>query len=156
LARIELFLPTLLSMLVIGGLSEEVGWRGFALPHLRRDHGPLVSSLVLGLLWGFWHLPAYTLPALGSALSPGQFLTFALTTPVVTVLFTWLAENSRGNLAAAVIFHASLNTASQWPSALGLATPGFGKLQSLLMLAWALLVVALPRPWGWRARQRDE
>ena len=41
-----------------GGLLEELGWRGFALPLLvEKLKNPLVATVVLGLLWGIWHLP---------------------------------------------------------------------------------------------------
>lgn len=41
-----------------GGLLEELGWRGFALPLLlERLKNPLLATLVLGVLWGLWHLP---------------------------------------------------------------------------------------------------
>ena len=40
-----------------GGLFEENGWRGFALPLLLRQFNPLSASLILGLLWGLWHFP---------------------------------------------------------------------------------------------------
>jgi uncharacterized protein len=43
---------------VLGGpLLEEGGWRGFALPSMERLHGPLLASLILGVLWALWHLP---------------------------------------------------------------------------------------------------
>jgi uncharacterized protein len=48
---------TLLSTMVIIGLFEEVGWRGFALPTLQRTHGALWSALVIGGVWAAWHLP---------------------------------------------------------------------------------------------------
>jgi membrane protease YdiL (CAAX protease family) len=42
---------------IYGGLSEEPGWRGFALPRLQAKFSPLVTSLILGVLWAFWHAP---------------------------------------------------------------------------------------------------
>ena len=48
------------SVFLAGGpLLEEGGWRGFALPRLQRLRGPLVGTLILGVLWGLWHLPVY-------------------------------------------------------------------------------------------------
>jgi uncharacterized protein len=44
------------STFILGGpLGEEPGWRSFALPRLQPLHGPLVGSLILGILWACWH-----------------------------------------------------------------------------------------------------
>jgi membrane protease YdiL (CAAX protease family) len=40
-----------------GGLFEENGWRGFALPLLLTRFSPLKATIILGFLWGFWHFP---------------------------------------------------------------------------------------------------
>jgi membrane protease YdiL (CAAX protease family) len=42
----------------VGGVSEETGWRGFALPVLQSRMTPLAATLVVGVMWGVWHLPA--------------------------------------------------------------------------------------------------
>jgi membrane protease YdiL (CAAX protease family) len=42
----------------VGGVTEETGWRGFALPLLQERMTPLAASLVVGVLWGVWHFPA--------------------------------------------------------------------------------------------------
>lgn len=45
--------------LISGPLNEEFGWRGFSLDHLLRRFGYLKGSLILGFVWGIWHLPWY-------------------------------------------------------------------------------------------------
>jgi membrane protease YdiL (CAAX protease family) len=53
-------LPTFLMILFVGGaLGEEIGWRGYALDKLIASHGILVGTLILGLIWSFWHLPLF-------------------------------------------------------------------------------------------------
>jgi membrane protease YdiL (CAAX protease family) len=43
-------------LFLIPGIAEEFGWRGFLQPHLQRDRGALVASLLVGATWGLWHL----------------------------------------------------------------------------------------------------
>jgi membrane protease YdiL (CAAX protease family) len=50
------------STLLGGPLGEEPGWRGYALPRLEHDLGPVRASMVLGLLWAPWHLPLFFYP----------------------------------------------------------------------------------------------
>lgn len=45
-------------MLILGPV-EELGWRGVALPLLQRHLAPIWAGLMLGLIWGLWHLPAF-------------------------------------------------------------------------------------------------
>jgi len=46
--------------------NEEIGWRGFALPKLQVNYNTLYSSVILGIIWGFWHFPLFfILPGTG-------------------------------------------------------------------------------------------
>lgn len=53
--RVALLVPGILVGLA-GGLAEELGWTGFAIPRLRVRHGVLATGSIVGILWGVWHL----------------------------------------------------------------------------------------------------
>lgn len=105
------FLPNVLSGLLIPSLGEEPGWRGFALPRLQKDFGPVTGTLILGTLHGLWHLPALFTPLLGPFSWDG-FLTFVLTAAAGTFIYTWVFNNTRGSVWIAILLHASSNAAS--------------------------------------------
>ena len=56
---VEMVILFFLYNIIYGGISEEPGWRGFALPRLQAKFSPLVSSLILGVVWAVWHAPAH-------------------------------------------------------------------------------------------------
>lgn len=41
------------------GFFEELGWSGFVIPELKRHRGVISTGLIVGVLWGAWHLLAY-------------------------------------------------------------------------------------------------
>ena len=98
-------LTLILAVLVIG---EEIGWRGFALPRLQLRYSSLVASLILGLLWGAGHLVNATIPGLSYYWT--AFPAFLLWIIPLTILFTWIANHTRGSVLLAWLFHAANNT----------------------------------------------
>jgi membrane protease YdiL (CAAX protease family) len=98
-----------------GPLLEEGGWRGFALPRLQRLHGPVLGTLILGALWGLWHLQLFVGPlAMTSpdATFVSVVITFVLFTIGVTgisVIMTWIFNNSGGSVLLAVLAHAAFD-----------------------------------------------
>lgn len=87
--------------------GEEIGWRGYLLPRLQAKHNALVSSLMVGVIWGLWHIPKYV-----SHWDTVAFAWFIVHTMAFAVLLTWLYNNTKGSLLLATLFHASSNTAS--------------------------------------------
>ena len=94
--------------LLVTGFGEELGWRGFALPRLQARQQAFAASLLLGVLWGLWHLPLLMANGLVPLTSLGilNFLLFDLTVTAVAVLFTWVYNNTNGSLFLMVLFHA--------------------------------------------------
>lgn len=99
--------PLLLTQFVTHLLTEEAGWRGFALPRLRADHGPVASSLLLGAVWATWHIPLFLLPHTRQTY---PFAGFVLQVIAITVVMTWLFDRTRGSVPLAALFHAAMNT----------------------------------------------
>lgn len=134
LGAIAVFPIIIIAQLPSSPLLEEFGWRGFALPRLQDRFSALTSSLILGLLWGLWHLPL-TL-AYGDPVVP-----FLLKITAISVLITWVFNNTRGSMLIAMLCHASLNASivpfasepGRWPS-------------TLLTISIALAVVACAGP----------
>ena len=94
---------------VVAGLLEEIGWTGYAFPKLRARHGALAGSLILGVLWGLWHLPV--VDYLGAASPHGvywlpYFLAFVAILVPIRVLIGWVYSNTRSVLLAQLM-HAS-------------------------------------------------
>jgi len=52
-------IPAFVMCLTSGAIGEELGWRAYALNEFQKKHTPLKSSLLVGLVWGFWHLPLW-------------------------------------------------------------------------------------------------
>lgn len=103
-----------LILLFLGGpFFEEPGWRGFALPHLQERMGPLWGSVLLGILWGLWRLPGFFLSSYYETgfigIGNAMLVYFGLIIGV-TILFTWVSNNTRGSLLIAFFLHASLDT----------------------------------------------
>lgn len=93
-----------LAILIVG---EELGWRGFALPELLRKHSALDASIIVGTLWGVWHLTNFLIP--GYPHYGFSFVAFVLTTISYSVLFTLVFNKTGGSVLIASLFHASIN-----------------------------------------------
>lgn len=97
--------------LLTGPVSEEFGWRGWVLPRLQESRSALQASIVVGLLWGFWH----TGPDFWRLLFEGDVRAFlyplAMTAGTVplSVILCWLYNSTGSSLLPPMLFHASFN-----------------------------------------------
>lgn len=93
---------------ILGPLWEEPGWRGVALPLLQRKHGPFIGTVLLGTLWGLWHLPGYFGGWLGP-LTISSLFALLVTTSSFSLLMTWVYNNTRGSILLMILFHSASN-----------------------------------------------
>jgi len=113
---ITYWLGAIVPSILIAGLGEELGWRGFALPRLQKAFSPIAASFILALVHLCWHLPTYWL---GQGIHNVPFIYVLAFVFPWTFIFNWLYNKSGGSLLFAVGFHAisnaSLNIVSFFP-----------------------------------------
>jgi membrane protease YdiL (CAAX protease family) len=121
LSRPALLAVLLLQLLLFGPVSEELGWRGFALDRLLARYGAFGASFALGVAHAAWHLPLFFVPGTiqqlwGNPLP--SFAVFALGIIAGTFVFTWLHRATQGSIWAAIAYHltANLGTSLVWMS----------------------------------------
>lgn len=101
-------LPLFIEQIIIHLLTEEPGWRGFALSRLQENFTALWASFILGLSWGIWHFPLFLIPGTPQASIP--FVGFLLSTIAIAILMTWIYNHTKGSVLLAAFFHAAYNT----------------------------------------------
>ena len=129
----------LFGLLVLGPVPEELGWRGYALDRLQERRGPLASALILGALWAIWHLPLFFMRDMlhwSHGVGSTWFWLFLVQVPCMSVVMTWLFNNTNRSTLGAILFHFSANLAF----ALGNVTEATNWYASLLWLAAGLVV----------------
>jgi len=125
------------NLLLGGSLGEEIGWRGFLLPALLRRMSPLAASVVLGVVWGLWHLPIDFYAGFGLH-GIGAVVARVVYAVPMSILFTWFFLRTRGSLLVALLLHASINVMGD----LGLSSfEAAGVVFFLVATAVALVVV---------------
>ena len=105
--------------LVGGGLLEETGWTGFAVPTLRRRYSILHTGLIVGILWGVWHfmIAFWASNYLGGVDSWVMFVAgflafYLLALPAYRVLLVWVFDRTGGNLPVIMLMHAFLSAST--------------------------------------------
>ncbi len=97
------------SILFLGGpLQEEFGWRGTLLDPLQARFGALAASLITGAVWAVWHLPLFHFPN-DTPYYDRPFWGLLVTTMLISVLFTWIYNNTGRSIAAMLLFHTMFN-----------------------------------------------
>jgi len=105
---------TLGLFVAIGGIGEELGWRGFLVPELYKHYDFTRTVLISGVIWAVYHWPLLIFliaPRLGVSALP--LLAFTIVASVgLSTIMAWFRLRS-GSVWTAVIFHMALNIHTQ-------------------------------------------
>lgn len=103
---VYLAMPALMAI-TTGPLGEELGWRGYLTPKLLETQNAIIVSLIVGFLWGIWHLPLYLTSVFSSVAGSIEFIIGLMLT---SVIMTAILLHTRGSVLLAVIYHWMMNT----------------------------------------------
>lgn len=136
------FLPFFLVELITNG--EEMGWRGYVLPRLQAKYSALTSTLIIGIIWGIWHLPKFI-----THFDAITFAWFMLHIMAFAVILTWLYNNTNGSLLVIAVCHAVSNTTGIFmPLANSVSSENMGSyiIYVFLELIAAIVVIIVAGP----------
>jgi membrane protease YdiL (CAAX protease family) len=124
-------------VIILGGpMGEEFGWRGYALPSLTARFGWRWASIVVGVVWGLWHLPLFWMP--GTAQGDLPMGLFLVSTVALTVVFARLSVNTGFSVMPAILLHGSIN----WSSMVLPVMPNGGDSRPYTIVMILLILVA--------------
>ena len=107
-AMVQAILVTFGMQTLLTGGNEELGWRGYALPHLQGRFSAFTASIILAVIWAVWHLPLFVMK--GTFQSQYPFYIFFLFTIGLTVVFSWVHNQTGGSVLMVTLFHGAVNT----------------------------------------------
>jgi membrane protease YdiL (CAAX protease family) len=141
------FLGPLLA-LPFGPLGEELGWRGYLLPRIQSRHTALASSLLIGVVWTFWHAPLFWAtsgsPISGSPVTIAAVASFLALSLPLSIFFAWIYNNTKGSVLIAMALHCVLNGQIAYhlfPEVTQAAIKATNQWLALPMLLLALVVI---------------
>jgi uncharacterized protein len=142
-----------LSVAVVVGFFEELGWTGFAVPTMKLRHGVLATGVVVGAVWGAWHFLTNVLLATGTSAGQLPVATYLIGRsvglligglPAFRVLMVLVYERT-GSLPVAMLMHVSLTASTLILGPLAISGANLLISDLVMSAAWWLVVVAALR-----------
>lgn len=93
-------IPAIILDLTSGALGEEPGWRGYALNILQKKYIPLKAGLIVGVIWGLWHLPLMILSGYSGLELVYYCIAFMVAMISFSVVITFFYNKSKNILIA--------------------------------------------------------
>lgn len=101
----NLGLGAVLLWLATFGFGEEIGWRGFVLPRLQKGQSAWNASIILGMIWIFWHIPAFFYHETYTGMSPYLLIGMSVGILLGSIMLTWLYNSTGGSIFFTAVWH---------------------------------------------------
>lgn len=146
--------PFLVVLGIVLSVGEEVGWRGFAQPHLQQRYGMERAALLIGVLWGLWHIPGdfNNWAAFTNIQEYTGLVWFVFFSVTGSLMMAWVYNHTQGKLPLMCIFHLTLTIFTFF-----IATPstGFFDYMNLATILLTIGIVALIAITSSRQKQQN-
>lgn len=130
---------TFLLVLVLNGIGEEAGWRGYLQDRLQSRFEPLPATLIVSLVWALWHTPFFFVLATYAGFNTMTLVMFPLGLASGAIVLTWLYNRTGRSILAVAVWHALYNMAVATKGATDLIQ---AVVSTAVMVAAAVLVGA--------------
>jgi len=120
-----------------GTIGEEFGWRGFAQPRLQKRYGALKASILIGLVWGTFHL--WILPICHCMSLTDVIVTQYLRLIATAIIYAWIYNSTKESLFLVMVAHAAHNVTVDLMPMVG----GSAVIVALSYVAVAIVVVLM-------------
>lgn len=139
-------LPSFLPLIIVGPISEELGWRGYLLQKLQLKWNALLSSIFVGIVWAFWHLPLFFVIGTSQHELQLPFTGFFVGTVAVSIIYTWINNNTNNSIWAAILLHWFHTYVAQVNSTGVTRSTEYNWLEFVPYVLIAIAVVAIWKP----------
>lgn len=130
-----LILPSIPVMIIGGGL-EELGWRGIAQPELQKSQNATISTILLAIIWGFWHLPLFYI--IGVNQYKTNFGVFLVMIFPISFILAWIYNNTE-SIFLCILTHAFYNSLLE----IGWLFYNYGFVNTVVAICVSYLLMAL-------------
>lgn len=136
--------PLIIMLTIFAGLGEEFGWRGFAMPRLQARYSALVSSVIIGLMWGLWHIPLFLTRGtiqyawqLEAGLIPAV-VGYTVFNMASAIQYAWVFNNTNGSVLLVAVLHGSLNA---WNGYIDVYRDHFGGVVAYMVVSVIVSII---------------
>ena len=142
-------LPSFLPLIIIGPLSEELGWRGYAQTRLQTHLNPMVAGLVVGAVWALWHLPLFLMVGTSQHELHMPFVGFFFGLIAHSVLYAWFQSHTDNSAWTDIFFHWIFTYAAQVVATGVTRSPLYNGLEYTPYILVAVIIA-----WNWNREMK--